>query len=102
MTREKFQEKLVLESFQDKFENRDYWEVLDEQFPDKTYGWMEYYSVLYPKHKIRVEYGSNDVTVIPFEGIDWPLIRQRVTEALADASDSQLLGIARSLGVKLV
>jgi len=100
--RENFQRKLVLESFQDKYGNGDFWELLDEQCPESQYGWTEYYCVLYPKYKVRVGQDNSYTEVIPFEGIDQSLIRQRIIEALTDASDSQLLDVARSLGVKLV
>jgi len=91
----------ILESFQDKFEKRDYWGLLDEQCSG-NHGWVEYYSALYPRYKVRVGHGSAYTEVLPFPGIDADLIRQRVAEALGTAGDAQLLEIARSLGAKLV
>jgi len=91
----------ILKSFQDKFENRDYWGILEEQCQG-NYGWMDYYSVLYPNYKVSVGHGSAYTEVLPFAGINADLIRQRVGAALKDVGDGQLLEIARRLGVKLV
>ena len=95
------QQQKVLSSFQNRFDKDD-WEILDEQYPELQSGWTEYYSIIYPKYKIRVDQNNSYIEVIPFNGISWFLIHQRIMKALTYVSDSQLLKIARSLNIKLI
>lgn len=99
--------KTIEEQIKDEFVNehdfRNYWVLLETQNIREN-SWKDYYSVLYPKHIVRVtdSCAREAGEVHSFDGIDFTKVRKLIGIAmLKTASQRTIIDIAQSLNVKL-